>query len=138
MKKGLYTLLQICLLIVLSSFIQKLKKPKIGTSSFIKMDDGNYIDPYELTVRQYSNFITSLSYNGKKDLARKYAVDSNKWITTWPNVYHDSYKKVYNNHPFFDNYPVVNISLESIQAYCRWRTETYNSNEDRKFKKVVV
>ena len=43
----------------------------------------------------------------------------------------------YHTHPSYNDYPVVNITYEGAENYCKWLTDKYNASQDRKFKKVL-
>jgi len=45
--------------------------------------------------------------------------------------------KYYFNHPSYSNYPVVGVSHEQAEYYCKWLTEKYRKEAKRKYKKVV-
>jgi formylglycine-generating enzyme required for sulfatase activity len=38
---------------------------------------------------------------------------------------------------YFSTYPVINISYEAAEEYCKWLTQQYNNGTDKKYKKVL-
>jgi formylglycine-generating enzyme required for sulfatase activity len=42
--------------------------------------------------------------------------------------YSEPYVEYYYRHPAYRNYPVVGISYEQVQAYCKWRPERVREN----------
>jgi formylglycine-generating enzyme required for sulfatase activity len=39
------------------------------------------------------------------------------------SAYNEPYVQYYYRHPAYQNYPVVGVSYEQVQSYCKWRTE---------------
>ncbi|HWY98550.1 MAG TPA: SUMF1/EgtB/PvdO family nonheme iron enzyme, partial [Bacteroidia bacterium] len=56
----------------------------------------------------------------------------------WRNklAYQEPYVAYYFRHPAYSNYPVVGITHEQAEQYCKWLTERYMKEPKRKFKKV--
>jgi len=57
----------------------------------------------------------------------------------WRNLlfYNEPYVLYYHKHQAYNEYPVVNISHEKANEYCKWLTIKYNSNPYRKYNKVL-
>jgi sulfatase modifying factor 1 len=43
---------------------------------------------------------------------------------------------LYASDPYYSNYPVVGVSYEQAEHYCKWLTQKYMKEEKRKYKKV--
>lgn len=80
-----------------------------------------YMGVNEVTNLEYRTFMFDLIIQGRKsdfDVARP---DQAKWSF----FLEDSVKSMENSyfsHPAFDNYPVVNITKEGAELYCKWLT----------------
>jgi len=94
-----------------------------------------YAGKYEVSNVLYRVFIKSLIKNNKTDLLKTAQVDSLNWRDKL--AYNEPYVAYYFRHPAYDNYPVVNISFEGANLFCKWLTDEYNAYPKRKFKKVI-
>lgn len=69
-----------------------------------------------------------------------YGKNSKEHIATLPDTtvwrdkssYNEPYVQYYYRHPAYKNYPVVGISYEQAQSYCKWRTERVKTMLSRK------
>jgi len=98
-----------------------------------KVNNDLYVCKYEVSNLEYRMFLTYMKTKNAM-LAEDYKIDSAKW--TEKSNYSEPMVKYYHVHAAYNNYPVVNITLEGAKAYCEWLTDQYNSDEKRKFKKV--
>jgi formylglycine-generating enzyme required for sulfatase activity len=76
-----------------------------------------------------------LKNTGQHDLYTKCLLDTAAWGTKLENR---ELQNKYHSLKGFDNYPVVTVSYDAASEYCKWLTDEYNSEADRKFKKVLV
>lgn len=90
-----------------------------------------YMNNFEVSNLDYREFIYHLKQTGKEDLLKKCAVDTNRWNTEFSLAFFEPMATQYHKHPAYDNYPVVGISQEAAEEYCKWLTNIYNDlNED--------
>lgn len=81
---------------------------------------------------EISNF-TWLEYEHWTKLI--YGANSKEHLATLPDTlvwkeklaYNEPYVQYYYRHPAYKDYPVVGISYEQAQAFCKWRTERVKS-----------
>jgi formylglycine-generating enzyme required for sulfatase activity len=87
---------------------------------------GFYMSKGEITNFQYQEFLHDLKRRGELDKLKIAQIDTNNWTTElkWGN---QAYSEHYHDHPAYRNYPVVNISAEGAELYCKWLTEKYDS-----------
>ncbi|PIF01782.1 MAG: gliding motility-associated lipoprotein [Paludibacter sp.] len=51
--------------------------------------------------------------------------DTTAWMSDFQHTYNDPKMKMYFSHPGFSQYPVVGITWEQADAFCKWRTKLY-------------
>jgi len=132
MKKQLILLSLISVLCSLTSSMAAGKKDK-----FVKYDESLYISKYELTNLEYNIFLKDIKSNEKEEKIKKYMPDSTLWSDKFEYMNNAPYTMMYHWHPSYDSYPIVNITKEAIEYYCTWRTNKYNSDPNREYKKVI-
>ncbi|MCG8698196.1 MAG: formylglycine-generating enzyme family protein [Bacteroidales bacterium] len=81
-------------------------------------------------------FINDLK-SQNKSLLHKCIPDSAQWKNHNSDTYNEPMVNMYNWHPAYSMYPVVNITKEAMELYCKWKTEQYNSLTDKDFSQVV-
>ena len=81
---------------------------------------------YETTNRWYNTF---LSEQANED------VKANN--QGWDNYTPYKQMQMYGWHPYYNEFPVVNISYDAAVAYCKWLTAKYNTLDKRKYNKVI-
>ena len=96
-----------------------------------KVSDTLYAYRYETCNGEYNLFLAAIK-NSNPNLYNSCLVDS----TNWPLRYCEPMVNYYHRHPVFARYPVVNVSYEAANEYCKWLTGLYNSDPKREFKKV--
>jgi len=91
--------------------------------------DAFYISKYEVSNKQYREFLDSLMKNNEIDKLKIAQIDSIQWNKLYPS---EPLINNYHRHPAYNEYPVVNISYEGAIMYCEWLTAKYNTiNKDK-------
>lgn len=93
---------------------------------------GFYMQNHEVTNLEYRTFLFDLLIQNKKDEFLIAKPDQSKWINSNETGLFDHYKDLYFSDKNYNEYPVVNISVEGAKLYCIWLTELIMSREDRK------
>ena len=93
-----------------------------------------YISKGEVTNSNYREFLSDLKSKGDLESLKIAAIDSLGWNKL--NFSNQAYVDYYHNHPAYNDYPIVNISYEAAQLYCKWLGEQYDqqSGTTGKFK----
>lgn len=132
MKKIVYIL---CVFTLLNAQAQK-PQPIVIEKNYVRFDKGLYVSIYEITNKEYNAFLKDISPAIEKSELQKLKPDSTLWIKSFEYSYNAPFVNDYHSHPAFAKHPVVNIAKESMEKYCEWLTQKYNSQEKRKFAKV--
>jgi len=140
MKKIIITFIAIISLSMLFIAAKKSKTPTFTLNKFEKtfgqVDSLLYASKYEVSNIQYQIFLKELKAKGDSKSYGIAEVDSINWRSE--TNYCEPLVDYYQGHPAYANYPVVNISYEGAQLFCKWLTDNYNSYPKRKFKKVLI
>jgi len=102
----------------------------------IKVDEMLYASKFELTNKEYRDFLSYLKTSNNLEKYNNCLYDSTKWIID-NSSFLVPLEKTYHWHPAYDNYPVVNITQKAAELYCEWLTDQYNSSPKRIYKKVL-
>jgi len=129
-----FVLLAICAFFVFISA----KTSHTPYNYFIKFDDRLFVTRFEVTNNEYQNFLQYLKTSGKTEEFSKCMYDSTQWSKKFPQSFNQPTVDVYHWHPKYQNYPVVNITLEAAKLYCQWLTNNYNDNPKRSSNKVLM
>ena len=122
------------LFILLCSFAPKKELPLIVnfTQRFMAVDKNLYTDKYEVTIADYQLFLREKK-EAKEDCSLL-IYDSTKWRNL---DYGEKDVEFYFNYHGYANAPIVCISHYAAGEFCKWLTEKYNADSQKKFKKVV-
>lgn len=90
------------------------------------------IQKTEVSNLEYRTFLFDLLIQGRNDDFLKARPDHKQW-SILANQEKHPYEDHYFSHPAYDNYPVVNISREGAEMYCKWLSqEVYKILDDKK------
>jgi len=106
----------------------KIKGQMISLSAF-------YMCNHTVTNKEYGIFLTDLK-DSNKQLYSKMLPDTLVWITK--KVFMEDMIKYYFSHPSFRDYPVVGVSHEQAEYYCKWLTAKYMKDPKRNINAKVV
>jgi len=92
---------------------------RVSVSSF-------YIDQYEVTNFNWLEYLywVKRTYNEYPMIYKNALPDTNCWRS--PLSYNEPYVEYYLRHPAYANYPVVGISWNQVNDFCKWRTDRVN------------
>jgi formylglycine-generating enzyme required for sulfatase activity len=122
--------------LVASVFAQQSNlKRKDVEKSLVKINESLFASRYEVTNKQYTDFLLFLKQNNMKEQLNVAQIDTANWNEN--NDKEHPYVKYYHSHPAYSNYPLVNISYEAAVLYCDWLTQQYNSSKRKKYKKAT-
>lgn len=90
------------------------------------------IQKTEVSNLEYRTFLFDLLIQGRTDDFLKARPDHKQW-SILAKQEKSPYEEHYFSHPAYDNYPVVNISREGAEMYCKWLSqEIYKVLGDKK------
>ncbi len=136
MKANRITIVALCL-VALLAFNASKPLYKFPDKNYKEVSHRFYASAYEVTNQEFRSYLTDLKINNKTEDYKKNYPDTTQWMKKFPNSFNEPWVEQYFSHPGFDNYPVVNITKEAADGYCKWLTEKYNSQVDKQYKKVT-
>lgn len=134
MKKTTHSLLLIFLVSLSSMTGQDVDMPQLK-KDYVEVRKNFYVCKYEVSNKEYRDFITDLEKSGQKSLYQICLPDTACWLTKLKNG--APLVAFYFRNPSYDDYPVVGISHEAATLYCNWLSSAYNKQKKRKYKKVT-
>ncbi len=81
-----------------------------------------YMGIGEVTNFEYRTFLFDLIIQGKKDEFLKAKPDQTQWTKAFDNG-GKNWEEHYFSHKAYNNYPVVNVSREGAELYCKWLSQ---------------
>lgn len=131
--KSILTLLVLCVLTAFT-FPPNGKKPNLTKSykyipsGVMTLPDGKevsiqgfYLFETEITNLDYREFLYYLEHNGRTADLEVARIRNEEWRNAMP--YYAPLATHYHTHPAYEGYPVVNVSHEAAELYCRWLTQ---------------
>jgi len=133
------SLIVLSLIILLTTLCGSSKKQKIPfiidfNKRFVKVDDNFYADKYEVTVKDYQLFLKERQEKGLDNSLVIY--DSTLWGKHWGGPF-TALGDYYFNHDASADHPIVCITHSAAIEFCNWLTDKYNTNPQKKHKKVL-
>lgn len=85
-----------------------------------------YIDQFEVTNFNWLEYLYWIkrTYSEFPMIYRNALPDTNCWRS--PLGYNEPYVEYYLRHPSYQNYPVVGVSWNQANDFCKWRTDRVN------------
>ncbi len=88
---------------------------------------GFYMETTEVSNLEYLTFIFDLLIQNRKEEFLKAKPDQKQWVKVFEGTYDfTNLKDAYFSNKNYKDYPVVNISREGAEMYCRWLTNATN------------
>lgn len=84
-----------------------------------------WMSDHEVTNGEYKQFLDHLKSNGQNEDFQKALPDTSNW--TEIGGYMITMRDHYFSHPAYADYPVVNVSKEGVDMYCKYLTEKYRA-----------
>ena len=93
---------------------------------------------YEVSNKEFNDFLASLKKSGNSVDYNIAKIDTNNWVTEFNEAYMAPFSKQYHTNEAYNNYPLVNITLEGAKLYCKWLTAELNSENQQANFKIAV
>lgn len=95
-----------------------------------------YMQTTEVTNLEYRTFLFDLLINNRKEEFLKAKPDQHMWVKQFSET-QQFMEDLYFSHPAYNHYPVVNISREGAEMYCKWLTQSYNEYAEKKKEPLI-
>lgn len=87
-----------------------------------------YMQTTEVSNLEYRTFLFDLIIQGRKEDFLKARPDQEKWSALEADT-NRTMEKTYFSHEAYNDYPVVNISVEGAKMYCDWLYKSYTASD---------
>lgn len=91
-----------------------------------KENENVYMLTHEVTNLEYRTFLFDLLINNEKELFIKAKPSQSLWLNCIGQNTFNGYKESYFSAKEFNQYPVVNISFEGAELFCKWLEKNVN------------
>ncbi len=99
-----------------------------------KITDTLYAGKIEVTNAMYQSFLEEpMIHDNPQFLVAQ--IDSTGWVHP-PDFHSEELMMTYHLMPQYREHPVVNVSFEGAELFCKWLTEKYNAMPSKIYKKV--
>ena len=89
--------------------------------------NGFYVETTEVSNLEYLTFVFDLLIQNRKEDFFKAKPDQKQWVKVFEGTYDfTNLKDAYFSDKTYRDYPVVNISREGAEMYCKWLTNATN------------
>ena len=103
--------------------------------NFSPINETLFVSKYETTNADYRFYLSELKSKKSNETYQAAMYDSSVWDNG--TAYMEPMTQLYFSHPAYDNYPIVGVSKDKAQAYCKWLTEYHNTHPKKKYEKVL-
>lgn len=90
---------------------------------------GFFMMEIEVTNDFYKEFLADLEKQGRAEDLKVAKVQGEKWMTD--HDYNEVFVETYFQHPAYADYPVVNVTKEAAEMYCKWLTKKWEAHDDK-------
>lgn len=91
--------------------------------------NGFFAKKTEVSNLEYREFLTSVKSQIAPEAYEKLEVKKEGWLSFKENTHLAPIARNYHSHPAYNDYPVVNITQQDAEAYCKWLEDKLNANE---------
>ena len=91
-------------------------KTKVAIAKF-------YMQESEVSNMEYNEFLNDLKNNNHIEDYEIAKMKTKNWNKYRPLQYGEPFTNTYHSHPAYEAYPVVTISKEGAELYCKWLTK---------------
>lgn len=84
-----------------------------------------YMNSREVSNGEYAAFLEYLKENGTAEELESAQIRNENWNKEF-NSLNNKYAELYHIHPAYKDYPVVNVTHEGAQLYCKYASKTVN------------
>ena len=87
-----------------------------------------YMKQTEVTNLEYRTFLFDLLKQNRRKEFLLAKPDQTRWVIDYPYAFVEPMKENYFSHPAYDHYPVVGITRDGAEMYCKWFTIELNKS----------
>lgn len=97
-----------------------------------------YMQTTEVSNLEYRTFLFDLLINDNKKDFLKAKPNQKMWVIEYEYAFNEPMKAYYFSHPAYNDYPVVAISREGAELYCKWLSKEVNNYNAKKGKQPIT